>query len=38
MFIDNVVLAGIVTVALMVVFVAWFGVIAYKHIKQDKPR
>lgn len=36
MFVDDVVLAGIFTVILMIVFGIWFGVIAYRHITKDK--
>lgn len=36
MFLDNVVVAGIVTVGLMFAFFVGFGIIAYRHITRDK--
>lgn len=36
MFLDNVVLAGVVTVGLMCAFFVGFGIIAYRHITHDK--
>lgn len=36
MFLDDVVIAGILVVGLSAVFMGWFGVIAYRHITRDK--
>lgn len=36
MFLDDVVLAGVVTVGLMCVFFIGFGIIVYRHITHDK--
>jgi len=36
MLMDGVVIGSIIVIALCTVFMAWFGVIAYRHITQDK--
>ncbi|WP_328591929.1 cytochrome c oxidase subunit CcoM [Maribrevibacterium harenarium] len=36
MFLDDVVLAGVITVGLMVGFLGVFGVIAYRRISKEK--
>lgn len=36
MLMDGVVIGSIIVIALCTVFMVWFGVIAYRHIMQDK--
>ena len=36
MLMDGVVIGSIIVIALCTVFMAWVGVIAYRHIMQDK--
>ncbi|SBS34050.1 hypothetical protein MAQ5080_02760 [Marinomonas aquimarina] len=36
MFSDGVVIASVVVIGLCAVFMVWFGIIAYRHIMQDK--
>lgn len=36
MFLDDVVIAGLLVIGVTTVIMVWFGVVAYRHIKRDK--